>query len=400
MGKLLTKQQAAEMTGLTRQTIQNWIDKGALNCIVIGKAHFLDSSVIEALSDEMKDVESTRSKLNELKLEYESKQKEITSKIAGLKELLSLFDDDELSPIRKRFYITYPSMLQYVGIISENEKDVLDDIIKGYSIDSICKTKNLTILQIKDIAKRAINNISRLRNYIVQFNTLRASNNNLLEELNDAHQTIELMKNELNRLSSYRYQNDSIDKFEEDYHLYKLLKSKLIDMNFSTRLQTVFKDNHIETLGELVAYTEHDLRQIKGLGKTCLEELKDTFESLNLWFGCNVDMVRDNYFIYLADIREHCKELIPILNTNLEDTDLYQKWYYENLILNNVVTIGDLASKYFFQIRNIVGIDIDQFDLCDLLEKEIESFLKSYGLHLNFNVEVIYREYDLMKTCR
>ena len=390
MGKLITKQQAAEMTGLTRQTIQNWINKGVLNCIVIDKAHFLDSSTIEALSDEMKDVENTRSRLNILKLEYEKKQKEITEKIAELKELLSLFDDDELSSIRKRFYVTYPSMLSYIGIITEEEKEVLSDIIKGYSVEYICNSKNITIIQIKDIAKKAINNISKLRNYVIQRDANLLCDTKLIVELNDAHRTIELLKQELKRLSFNNFEVDSLEKFQDEFNLYKFLKCKLSDINFSTRLQTVLNDNHIETLEELITYTEKDLKQLKGLGRTCINEVKDFLDSLNLCLGCNVDRYREDYFFHLTNLRERCKALVPILNTNLEDTVLSKEWFYEELLSNNIVTIGDLASKYSYEIRNLVRNDIDESTICD--------FLKSYDLYLGFNVEDVYREFKIIEV--
>jgi hypothetical protein len=388
MGKLITKQQAAEMTGLTRQTIQNWIDKGVLKCIVVGKAHFLDSTSIESLSEDLKVVENSRTRLKELKEDYEIKQNEFNDKITELKECLSIFNDDVLSAIRKRFYLTYPSMLSSIGLISAKEKNVLTNILQGYSIDYICKETNFTIPQITKIAKRAINNMSKVRSYIIKCQSNLCQNYKLQKKLNSAHHKIELLKKELNNLPFYRSQSTSMEMLEDDYQLHLLLNTKLEDIKFSKRTQNVFNEYQIKTLRDLVKYNKRDILKLHGFGKTCMYETDDILESLNLYFGMYTDRIEENYDLYMIDLRERCITLAPILNTNLEDTELYQKWYYEDLIINNVVTIGDLASKYSFEIKDIVGLDS--------VVEDISSFLKKYGLHLSYDVEAVYMEYELM----
>lgn len=380
--------QAAEMTGLTRQTIQNWIDKGVLNCIVVGKAHFLDSDTLESLFDDLQDVEKSRLKLKEIKQEYEAKQQEYGKKIKDLKDCLFLFDDDVLSSLRKRFYLSYPSMLSSIDLISVNEMNILNDIIAGYSIEYICEERNLTLAQITKIAKSAISKMSKLRSYVVHCKSSLERNYDILDELKSAHHTIELLKKELDTLSEYRFQKESIKEYEEAYYQHLLLKTKLENMNLVQRVQTVFKENHIETLGDLVNYNRNDILKLHGVGKTCMKEMEDLLESLNLSFGMNTDWIEENYNLYQISLRERCKTLIPILNTNLEETDLRQKWYYESLLMNDIVTIGDLASRFSFEIKDIIELDGDV--------EEIESFLESYGLHFDFNVKAIYKEYELM----
>ena len=77
---------------------------------------------------------------------------------------------------------------------------------------------------------------------------------------------------------------DCIEDYLKDkyYDLYTNRKLKLIDLNLSTRLYNVLKQENIYTLGELEKQEIADLFKIKNFGKICLFECESLLKKYNL----------------------------------------------------------------------------------------------------------------------
>ena len=62
----------------------------------------------------------------------------------------------------------------------------------------------------------------------------------------------------------------------------KLLKTKIQDLTFSRRTLNCFKKAKIETVGDLVKYSEEELMKIRSFGKSSLDEVKKRLTSFRL----------------------------------------------------------------------------------------------------------------------
>ena len=83
---------------------------------------------------------------------------------------------------------------------------------------------------------------------------------------------------------SNKSEYDCIEDYLKDkyYDLYTNRKLKLIDLNLSTRLYNVLKQENIYTLGELEKQEIADLFKIKNFGKICLFECESLLKKYNL----------------------------------------------------------------------------------------------------------------------
>lgn len=179
------------------------------------------------------------------------------------------------------------------------------------------------------------------------------------------------------------------ERWMEEYHIYQLLSTKVKDLNLSTRTLNVFMKLNIVTIKDLVKHSSEELKEIRGFGKTCLQEVEDELESLNLHLGYDVDPIIGKYDIYRQYIRERSKTLVPILRTPLIETRIQNTDYYETLIKNDIVTIGDLMVKIqYYSIKE----KLHPNEIEDVL-----SFFCEKGIDF-FDPEPYYDEYDYMQS--
>jgi len=75
---------------------------------------------------------------------------------------------------------------------------------------------------------------------------------------------------------------------EEILHMRQLLKTKLVDLDFSVRALNCLKAAEVESLGDLVKFNKNDLLKFRNFGKKSLTELDELLETMNLSFGMDV----------------------------------------------------------------------------------------------------------------
>ena len=67
------------------------------------------------------------------------------------------------------------------------------------------------------------------------------------------------------------------------------LSIELKDLEFSVRAMNSLSNQGIKNLGELIVYTEHDLKSFPNMGRTSIEEIKNKLEDFSLYLGMNLD---------------------------------------------------------------------------------------------------------------
>ena len=60
------------------------------------------------------------------------------------------------------------------------------------------------------------------------------------------------------------------------------LSIELKDLEFSVRAMNSLSNQGIKTLGELIVYTENDLKSFPNMGRTSIEEIKNILEDFSL----------------------------------------------------------------------------------------------------------------------
>lgn len=72
---------------------------------------------------------------------------------------------------------------------------------------------------------------------------------------------------------------------ELDAGLQAKLNTKIADLDFSVRASNCLESVHVNTVGELVSYTEGDLLRVRSFGKTSLREVKKKLSEMGLALG-------------------------------------------------------------------------------------------------------------------
>ena len=75
---------------------------------------------------------------------------------------------------------------------------------------------------------------------------------------------------------------------EESLHMRQLLKTKLIDMDFSVRALNCLKAAEVDTLGDLVSFNKNDLMKFRNFGRKSLTELEELVILKGLSFGMDL----------------------------------------------------------------------------------------------------------------
>ena len=81
---------------------------------------------------------------------------------------------------------------------------------------------------------------------------------------------------------------------KRNYQAFVKLKNKdklsieLKDLEFSVRAMNSLSNQGIKTLGELIVYTENDLKSFPNMGRTSIEEIKNILEDFSLYLGMNL----------------------------------------------------------------------------------------------------------------
>jgi DNA-directed RNA polymerase alpha subunit len=88
--------------------------------------------------------------------------------------------------------------------------------------------------------------------------------------------------------STYLVSKAWLDGNEEDLHMYKLLNTKVVDLNLSVRTLKCMILNNVETLGDLIQKTKKELLMTPNFGKKSFFEVDDLLESLNLSLGTDI----------------------------------------------------------------------------------------------------------------
>lgn len=307
---LIRIQQAAQMTGVNRQTIMNWCKSGIIPCKQDSGIYYVWSETIEALKDTMNDVEDARKRLKEeadaLRKEHDAYHSEIMA-----------YRDDRYdrriksvvvaNGIHTRFFDAMVGIMGYADILTERETAVLTARLHGVSYEKLMKEYGMTRECIRMITEKAVRKAIDLDNVKKRLNKV----DELEKDNAIMRKAIESLKNENERLNGLMELRCVVNKREAeeleeaglhvDQRLIDILNTKLVDACLSVRALTCLKGKDIETVGDLVKMNRSDILKFRNMGKKTLRELTEFLESLNLSFSMDVDKI---YRVYINKLHD------------------------------------------------------------------------------------------------
>lgn len=301
--KLVQAKEAARITGLTRQTIQNWIQKGTIKVHKINKANFIDADTLIALADTIEDVRATEQAIKREKelfeqerLEYEQKRHNVRDKIWRIRYLFVMAN----STIRTDFYKTMVHLMCAHSDLTEREGQVLTMLLEGVSYSDVAKEIGITLTRIQQIASNAIRKAKDLSKIQKKLDDIELKD----AYIEDLKMRLDGLKSQLVEVENTKLMREKMDaeeyvanKMREDNDL-KILRIRIVDLcqdgKVSVRAANSCNQLQIETIADLASCNRSDILKARNCGKKTLFELIDILEIYGLKFGIDTKSIIEN----------------------------------------------------------------------------------------------------------
>lgn len=277
----LTRNETAELLGVTPQTVSNYLAKGLLvessnrdpkaktmrilrtsveNLLKEGYDIVEQSKAIEALSEELKDTRDY----------FLKKQEELKSDIA----LLEIRRDFQLN-IRD-FAELLASHLKGNDIITKSEANVIIEILSGKNMEGVARKFNLCVATIRHIYHKCCHAL--YDGHHPSYNELLEQNKNLIEQLSDERRKYAEMA-----LTSVK--NDGVEELSDEgiVRVPQILIG--LGQGLSVRLYNNLKSANFKNLYEMVFVNRVSLMHIRNFGRKSLNELDLLMERYGLRFN-------------------------------------------------------------------------------------------------------------------
>ncbi len=298
--KLMTIGDAEKKTGMSRQTLTNWMDTGLLPGMRTSRSIWISTEAINKLLDATVPANNIRKEVEKLNEQYTAQKAELEKKIA---EMNSCVRDINCAleyynvPTAKREVIE--KMLKIFGEkLNTREKFIMEQFMKGKSVQELSDTLGLSPERLWHVFNYGMQKFEESTSIFDENKRLREENERLKIEhaiMKDAYINVRNKNTELDTsLQSYRILHENVAPFngeslsEEESHMIALLRTKLEDCNISVRVLNVLKKAEVETIGDLVSHNKVDILKYRDMGRKALNELDDLVEALNLSFGMDV----------------------------------------------------------------------------------------------------------------
>ena len=307
--KLIPIREAEQKTGMSRQTLTNWIDSGLLPGMRTSRSIWISSEAIERLSQTTVNTVSLREEVEKLNEQFKSQKAELEEKTAEInvriREMNSALEDCGVKEVRRD---VVDRMLKIFGErLNCREKFIMERLMKGENVQDVSFTLGLTEKRLWQIFNHGMYRLDESTSILAENERLKEENKRLMNEhavMKDAYVHVREKNVELeSKLQVHHIFHDNVEPYnssqlsKEEKELVLTLKKKLIDYHLSARTMSSMKRADIETIGDLVSHNKMDLLKIRDFGKKSLLELDDLVDSLNLTFGMDVQ----KYLIREAD---------------------------------------------------------------------------------------------------
>jgi len=284
--KLIQIGKAAEMTGLNRQTIRNWINKGILQTRRNGKTVYVNGDVLEKMATTIQEVEATRKALLEEKSRYEQERREyreLMDEMQDKRGISRYYKAATVAAVRSGFFVAVLELMNAYGEITERDAAVLRCLLEGGSYTEVAGLYGISRERARQLAEKAIRRSKCVEDIKYQIDKLHQKDAQIL----GLQQRIaELLKEKDVGAETY-----AAEKLAED-RTWQLFQEKLTHPKFGLSVRTLnvlySSEANIETVGEMVTLCKSDFLKFRNFGRKSLMEIVDLAEKYGLQFGTDM----------------------------------------------------------------------------------------------------------------
>lgn len=288
----MTRKKAAEILGVSRQTISNYIKEGILGSYVDEHGiTYVNDEDIEKYAQKYKMIAANEKMIDEKLKEVEYRKRAINVELTELRNRATANGKLAANAVGMLFgVINAMSHLAVLPNLSYRESHILKDIINGMSYDELSLKYDLTPTRIRQIVNKTCNKLT----YNEDIAIAGLSTNKALQY------EVERLKKVIKSLQvSYdEYRRGKGDEPLCGAVLPPLILSRDInDCGFPVRILNMFRSYSIYTVGDLLRkfHGKSDLAKIRNLGNKSVWAILDFIEENNLSFKENGESEEDFY---------------------------------------------------------------------------------------------------------
>lgn len=288
----ITRNKAAEILGLSRQAISNYIEQGLIgSCVGEHGILYVNSEDVEKYAQKYKMLAANEKMIDDKLKEVEAHKRAINVELTELRNRATASGKLAANAVGMLFgVINTMSYLNITPKLSYRESKMLKDIINGMTYDELSFKYDLTAGRIKQIVDKTCNKLTYNENAAIAD----------IATNQDLRIVIDGLKKKLKAVqTSYdEYRRAKGDVPISGAVLPPLILGKDVnDCDFPVRILNMFKSYNVYTVGDLLRkfHGKSDLAKIRNLGKKSVWIILDFIEENNLCFKQDGESDEDFY---------------------------------------------------------------------------------------------------------
>lgn len=288
----ITRSKAAEILGLSRQTISNYIEQGLIgSCVGEHGILYVNSEDVEKYAQKYKMLAANEKMIDDKLKEVEAHKRAINVELTELRNRATASGKLAANAVGMLFgVINTMSYLNITPKLSYRESKMLKDIINGMTYDELSFKYDLTAGRIKQIVDKTCNKLTYNENAAIAD----------IATNQDLRIVIDGLKKKLKAVqTSYdEYRRAKGDVPISGAVLPPLILGKDVnDCDFPVRILNMFRSYNVYTVGDLLRkfHGKSDLNKVRNLGKKSVYIILDFIEENNLSFKQDGESDEDFY---------------------------------------------------------------------------------------------------------
>lgn len=288
----ITRNKAAEILGLSRQTISNYIEQGLIgSCVGEHGILYVNSEDVEKYAEKYKMLAANEKMIDDKLKEVEAHKRAINVELTELRNRATANGKLAANAVGMLFgVINTMSYLNITPKLSYRESQMLKDIINGMTYDELSFKYDLTTARIRQIVEKTCNKLTYNENAAIAD----------IATNQDLRIVIDGLKKKLKAVqTSYdEYRRAKGDVPISGAVLPPLILGKDVnDCDFPVRILNMFKSYNVYTIGDLLRkfHGKSDIAKIRNLGKKSIYIILDFIEENNLSFKQDGESDEDFY---------------------------------------------------------------------------------------------------------
>ena len=288
----ITRNKAAEILGVSRQTISNYIKEGILGSYVDEHGiTYVNSEDIEKYSQKYKMIAANEKMIDDKLKEVEARKRAINVELTELRNRATANGKLAANAVGMLFGVI--NAMSHLGVLPNltyRESNLLKDIINGMTYDELSIKYGVSATRISQLVVRTCNKLTYNEDIVI---SELSTNKALLCEVDHLNKVVKSLQ-----ISYDEYRRGNGDKTISGVVLPPLILSRDInDCGFPVRIMNALRWCEVYTVGDLLCkfHGKSDLYKIRNLGKKTILIILDFIEENNLSFKQNEESEEDFY---------------------------------------------------------------------------------------------------------